>query len=313
MDNPIYVLITMDVEPALPADRPAATTGPLSYADSERFIRAYAALAGERGWPVSFMIHPEVTHAHPGLLLDLERDGACLGLHIHPWKFADGAYKAHFGGLRPEEQYAIVSEAVAMWYGGMGKRPRYFRPGTFSANDATFRVLADLGFRGGSVSLPGRVYPDMNAVWAGAELDPHRGHAAFRHVAGDLDFVNVPLSVDVSRVENRDGRLFHWDLRPDWQAADYRLIAGNIVGQVLARRPLAPVIHMVTHNDNDFSDPEDRVSRNYRTVLREIADACRRHGATPVGATFATIADLVREGRRRDDAFVYAHASMLTG
>jgi len=314
MDKKIYVLVTMDVEPALPADRPPAATGPLTYEDSERFIRGYTAIAGEFGYPVSFMIHPEVTHAHPGLMLELEGQGACLGLHLHPWKFADGRYKAHFGGLRAEEQYAIVSEATAMWYGGLGRRPRFFRPGTFSANDSTFRVLEDLGFAGGSISLPGRVYPDMNAVWAGAEMDPHRGHSAFRQVAGDLAFVNIPLSVDVSGVENRNGRLFHWDLRPDWQSADYRSIASNIVRQVIARNPAVPVVQMVTHNDNDYSDPDDRVCRNYRTVLTEITEACRREGMTPVGATFETVVDLFSAQQiGTPEDFVYAHASMLTG
>ena len=91
------------------------------------------------------------------------------------------------------------------------------------------------------------------------------------------------------------------------------MIADNIVRQVLARRPLVPVVHMVTHNDNDFSDPNDRVRRNYATVLREVTDAIRRAGADPVGATFASVAELVRGAGTRQDEFVYAHASMLTG
>jgi len=314
MDDKIYVLVTMDVEPALPADRPEAATGPLNYSDSERFIRGYTAIAGEFGFPVTFLIHPEAAVAHPDLMLELEAEGACLGLHIHPWKFADGHYKAHFGGLTAEQQTAILSEASAIWYSALGKRPLYFRPGTFSANDTTMPVLDRLGFLGGSISLPGRVYPDMNAVWAGTEMDPHRAHAAFRQVKGDLDFVNIPLSVDASGVENRNGRLFHWDLRPDWQSADYRKIAGNIVEQVVARAPAVPVIQMVTHNDHDYMDPDDRVCRNYRTVLEEITGACQRAGKTPVGATFETIVDLFRERKiGTSEDFVYAHASMLTG
>jgi peptidoglycan/xylan/chitin deacetylase (PgdA/CDA1 family) len=313
MDRKIHVLITMDVEPALPADRPPASTGPLNYADSERFIRGYARMAADYGYPVSFMIHPEVTGAHPDLMLELEGEGACLGLHVHPWKFADGHYKAHFGGLSAERQYAILSEATEMWRDGLGKRPRYFRPGTFSANDSTFAVLDHLGFLGGSVSLPGRVYPDMNAVWAGAEYDPHRANAVFRQVPGDLDFVNIPLSVDISRTEDRDGRKFHWDLRPDWQAADYHRIARNIVEQVIARAPRVRVLHMVTHNDNDFSNPDDRVRKNYATVLRELTGAIRAAGGEPAGATFASVADLVRGASVDKGNFVYAHASMLTG
>jgi len=69
----------------------------------------------------------------------------------------------------------------------------------------------------------------------------------------------------------------------------------------------------VTHNDNDFTDPKDRVRRNFRTVLTEVTDACRRAGATPVGATFADITDLVRAQERPADDFTYARVSRLTG
>jgi hypothetical protein len=310
----IYVLVTMDVEPALAADvRPDGASGPRNYADSERFIEGYARRAAARGYPVTYMLHPEVTTHHAQLFLELEERGACLGLHIHPWKFGDGHYKAHFGGLSGEQQCAILSEATAVWYGNMGKRPRYFRPGTFSANDNTFGVLERLGFLGGSVSIPGRVYPDLNAVWAGAALDPHRANETFRQVPGDLDFVNIPLSVDVSGIEDRGGRKFHWDLRPDWEKADYGRIAGNVITQVLARDPEVPVVHMVTHNDNDFADDEDRVCRNFETVLDQIALACRNAGVEAVGATFADVVTMIRGEERRRRAFVFADASMLTG
>lgn len=312
--NKIYVLITMDVEPALADEtRPDGASGPRNYQDSERFIKGYVARASTHGYPVTFMIHPEVTAHHAELFLELEARGACLGLHVHPWKFADGHYQAHFGGLSAPQQYAIVSEASAMWYGNMGKRPRYFRPGTFSANDNTFAVLDELGFLGGSVSIPGRVYPDLNAIWAGAVLDPHLANRTFRQLAGDLDFVNIPLSVDVSRVEDRGGREFHWDLRPDWANADYRTIAGNIVGQVLARAPEPPVIHMVTHNDNDYSDDNDRVCRNFETVLAEIGRACRAAGVQPLGATFADVVGMLRSRKRVSPDFVFADKTMLTG
>ena len=309
----IFVLVTMDVEPALPADRPASTTGPRNYEESAVFIEAYAARARSRGFPVTFLIHPEVTHEHTALFDQLEADGACLGLHLHPWKFSGGRYRAHFGGLTRDEQSDILGEAIAMWSDGMGRRPRWFRPGTFSANDHTMPLLVELGFRGGSISLPGRVYPDMCAVWAGAPPDPHFGHAAFRHLPGQLDFVNIPLSVDMSRVETRNGNLFRWDLRPDWLNADYRTIADNIVGQVVARAPTVPVVQMVTHNDNDFSDPEDRVCSNYETALEQVVAACRRRDLVPVGATFADVAEKLRAAKRIESDFRYAHASMLDG
>lgn len=309
----IYVLVTMDVEPALPADRPAASTGPLNYEDSRRFIRGYSDIAGEFGCPVTYMIHPEAAAAHPDLFHEEEARGACLGLHLHPWKFGDGHYKAHFGGLSEPMQIAILSEAISIWRQAIGRRPEYFRPGTFSANDNTFGVLEQLGFLGGSVSIPGRVYPDLNAVWAGAVPDPHRANRHFRQMPGDLGFVNIPLSVDFSEQQDRDGRLFYWDLRPDWRAADYRRIATNMVAQLIARDPKVPVIQMVTHNDNDFSNPNDRVCGNFRTALTEVTEAIRKAGKCAVGSTFANVGERVRKLEDRTPEFVHAHASMLTG
>lgn len=310
----IRILVTMDVEPPLAdAARPDGASGPRNYEDSHRFIEGYADCAARHGWPVSFMIHPEVTHHHAELFDRLEREGACLGLHLHPWKFSDGHYRAHFGGLDPQGQVAILSEAVAVWNAGLGRRPLYFRPGTFSANDMTFGVLEYLGFRGGSVSIPGRVYPDLNAVWAGTEPDPHRANGVFRQLPGDLDFVNIPLSVDLESDEVRGTRRFCWDLRPDWVSADYRRIARNIVRQVLTRAPAVPVVHLVTHNDNDYSDPEDRVRGNLVSVLDEIRNACEAHEAEAVGATFSDVCDAVLASGDPGRGFVYADSTMLTG
>lgn len=309
----LQILVTMDVEPALPEDRPDSATGPRDYEESARFIEGYAALAADYGYPVSLMIHPEVTAEHRDVFDRLEREGACLGLHLHPWKFAGGRFKAHFGGLTRAEQTEILTLAIDMWSAAMGRRPEWFRPGTFSANDNTLPVLEEMGFAGGSVSLPGRVYPDMCAIWAGTPPDPHFGHETFRQLAGEMAFVNVPLSVDLSRVEERDGNLFNWDLRPDWQAADYATIADNIVRQVAERDPVVPVVQMVTHNDNDFADPGDRVRRNFETVLREVTAASHRHGFRPVGGTFASVAGMMRDAGGQASGFRYAHASMLTG
>lgn len=299
----IYVAISMDCERDRQFTHPTAS-GPADFAASARWVRAYAELAGEYGWPVTFFLHPEVAEGQRDLFLELEGQGACLGLHLHPWKFGDGTYRAHFGGLSEAQQRAALSEAIALWQRAIGRRPRYFRPGTFSANDATYRVLVDLGFRGGSISAPGRVYPDLNSIWTGAEKDPHRPHATFRQLKGDLEFGNVPLTHDYSQLENVNGRLFHRDLRPDYHDADYHEIANNIVEQIVERRPAVPVIHMVTHNDHDYTDPDDRVRRNYDVVLREIDDACRSRGITPVGATIADLAEMVLALPVEVEAFV---------
>ena len=290
--NDIYIVITMDCERP-PADTHAIASGPPDLATSEVWVRAYAERAGRHGYPVSFFAHPEVVAEQAVLYRGLADDGATLGMHLHPWKFDDGRYKAHFGGMAEAEMKACLNDAIAMWQDAIGRHPLYFRPGTFSANDNAFRVLAEMGFRGGSLSVPGRFYPQQNAIWTGAEPDPHRGHISFRQLAGALDFANMPVSVDHSTLLEKDGKRYHWDLRPDFVDADYSAIARNIVAQITARAPSVPVINMITHNDNDYTDEDNRVCRNFEEVLRQIELAVAEAGLNPVAATIETIADLV--------------------
>lgn len=300
----IYVAISMDCERDRTFTHPNAS-GPADFEASADWVRAYADLAGAYGWPVTFFLHPEVAEGQADLFLDLEADGACIGLHLHPWKFGDRSYRAHLGGLSGDRQRAVLSEAIAVWQRAIGRRPLYFRPGTFSANDATFGVLADLGFRGGSISAPGRVYREINSIWTGAEKDPHRANAVFRHQPGTMDFANVPLTHDYSKLEDVSGRRFHRDLRPDYTDADYRLIADNIVRQIKERQPKVPLITMVTHNDHDYTDPDDRVRRNYDTGLREIHEACERHGLRAVGTTIDQVCEMVLAEPAVEAEFVY--------
>lgn len=299
----IYIAMTMDCERDRTFTDPTAS-GPADFAASASWVRAYADLAGAYGWPISFFLHPEVAEGQSELFLDLERQGACLGLHVHPWKFGDGKYRAHLGGLSEDDQRAVISEAIALWQRAMGRRPLYFRPGTFSANDSTFRVLVDLGFRGGSVSAPNRVYRDLYSIWTGAVKDPHRPHPIFRQLSGALPFANIPLTHDYSKLENLNGRRFHRDMRPDYVDADYHLIANNIVEQLLERKPAVPVIHMDTHNDNDYTDPNDRVRKNYDVVLKEIDQACRSRGIEPVGATIEQLCDMVLSLPIEEETFI---------
>lgn len=300
----IYIAITMDCERDRNFTQPNAS-GPTDFVASERYVRSYFELAGEYGFPVSFFLHPEVADGQSELFLELEERGACLGLHLHPWKFGDGSYQAHLGGLSEEKQRAVISEALALWQRAIGRRPLYFRPGTFSANDNTFRVLVDLGFRGGSISAPGRVYREINSIWTGAVKDPHRAHPYFRQRPGTMEFANIPLTHDYSNLENLNGRFFFRDLRPDYKDADYHRIANNIVEQILERNPSIPLINMVTHNDNDYSDPNDRVRKNYDIVLREISEACERNGLKMVGTTIDRLCDLILNMPADAEPFTY--------
>jgi hypothetical protein len=103
----IRVVVTMDCEPTTATTDPSAT-GPKDWFAGERAVRGYADISRAYGFPVTYFIHPETALAQAGVFNDLAANGACLGLHMHPWKYALWRYggrrfMAHYGGLTEDE------------------------------------------------------------------------------------------------------------------------------------------------------------------------------------------------------------------
>ena len=299
----IKVVLTMDCEPTTATSHPAAT-GPVTWAAGEDAVLGYVGIAAEHGLPVTLFIHPEAAVAQAAMFRDLEGSGACLGLHLHPWKYSlwrhgGRKFMAHYGGLSAAEQKELLAESAAIWAEAIGHQPRYFRPGTFSANDAIFQVLESEGFRGGSCTAPGRLIAEMQAIWTGSQPDPHRANAVFRQALGALDFGNMPLSADFSKpLAGPAGRSMFADFRPDvdWPGqydVSYRTIATNIIAQVRHRAPRVPVLNAITHNHYPYCNPADPVYRRLRVMLDEMLAGCDRAGLCVVGATLKDVADAV--------------------
>jgi hypothetical protein len=299
----IKVVLTMDCEPTLATSHPGAT-GPVDWLAGENAVSGYVSIAAQYGLPVTLFVHPEAAVAQSALFQELETRGACLGLHMHPWKYSlwrhqGRKFLAHYGGLSATEQGEILAEASVLWAEAIGHRPYYFRPGTFSANDAIFQVLAAQGFRGGSCSAPGRLIPEMQAIWIKGQPDPHRASAVFRQAQGELEFANMPLSADVSQsLAGPSGRSMFADLRPDvdWPGqygVSYRTIATNIVSQVCERRPAVPVLNSITHNHYAYRDAADPVCRRLCVMLDAMMSACHKAGLRVLPATLQEVADEV--------------------
>lgn len=297
----LHIVMTMDVEVPISQSHDSAS-GPPDAASGGRWAQAYAELAVPYGLPVTYFVHPEVVQEQGDLYGALEAEGHCLGLHLHAWRF-DARYRCEFGGLSESQANQMLTDAMEIWRDVFGKPPMYFRPGTMSANDSVFRTLSGLGFRGGSLSLPGRVFPDKHAVWMGAPLDPHRGHPDFRLIEGLLEFVNMPVSVDTSDFVAKGERHFYYDLRPDFTHIDHAGLVRRIVGQIAARDPMVPCINLLTHNDHDFSDRSAPITKNLITTLDAIVETAAAQGFTCRGSTLADICDLVLAQPVREAAF----------
>jgi len=115
----IKVVLTMDCEPTTATSHPAAT-GPATWSAGEDAVYGYVEIAARYGLPVTLFVHPEAAIAQSAMFRELERNGACLGLHMHPWKYslwrhAGRKYMAHYGGLSAIEQKDLLAEASAIW------------------------------------------------------------------------------------------------------------------------------------------------------------------------------------------------------
>ena len=301
-DNDVLILFTMDVELVAVAD--GKTSGPQSLAEGERNTRDYAGILADYGYSPTLFVHPELGEFQAPMLLDLRSSGAELGLHIHTAKFAERPHDCEMGGLTASEQHDVLSAAIAMFESYFDFRPVIFRPGCFSANDASYGVLHDLGFTGGSISIPGRVWHERFCHWANAEPHPHFAHDAFRQVAGHLPFVDIPLSVDrIGGLQTHPLGFQHYvDLRPggvyshdEDTGRDHSILLRNIVQQLLDENPLLKTIVIDVHNDRDFRDPASPSARQLKTILDGLKPELAKHGFLPVSATLSEAISRYRE------------------
>lgn len=297
----LYILLTMDCETAKQEVTAHGTrmsaSGPWDYEESERSIRGYASVAEAYGFPLTLFAHAEVAVANRELLLDLQSRGHCLGLHLHPYKFAGEGYLRDLGAYSAQEQREMLSAATEVWAGALGQKPLYFRAGYFSGNDNTFRVLQDLGFRGGSLSNPGRVLPEHCSVWAGASPYPHRANLDFRQNDGTSEFVEVPVAVDYQRPVQAGAageQGYEWPYVP--APYDHRAVVGHILERIKADDPGCGAVVLDTHNDQDYTDPEHPATVNLRLILDTIATLSARMDINATGATLESMCSLQSKG-----------------
>ena len=100
-------------------------SGPIDYRESERSIRGYVETAAAHGFPTTLFAHPEVALGNMELLLALEEQGACLGLHLHPYKLKGQKYRCDLGA------YSASGDNGQCWtvsFGSSFKSQGYFLP-----------------------------------------------------------------------------------------------------------------------------------------------------------------------------------------
>lgn len=193
---PLAVLFTMDCLP--PARKRRLNPHPRTWEMSARDIDGFCATLIGAGHRPTLFCSLSVLANHTPLFEEYAAAGAEVGLLLDPSELRSSLRHqlGHYGG---DDQREIVRVSVHRFSQLLGSRPRSVRTAEFSASDETFGVLRQAGFLQGSVSEPGRHVRQYRAIWDGAVPDPHLADPVDRLHAGNLEFLEVPVTTDAKQ------------------------------------------------------------------------------------------------------------------
>jgi peptidoglycan/xylan/chitin deacetylase (PgdA/CDA1 family) len=257
----------------------------------ERAIRGLGEVFAQTNTKGAFLVIPGDIETHATIYKELESAGHEIGLHVHP---ADQGYGEFLGDQSAETQRKILSEAIDRFAQAMGRRPASFCPGYCSANDFTFGILEEFGFKHGAVSFPTRDLPQCASVWGSSPLDPHYPHRYNRMLAGDVNFVDLPITIDPdSRMwgggHPQDLRVELVDAKNHWYTID------KAVRRQLSQNMPIKQLHALTHNVFDYADPNNFRRETYIGIVDAARQVAEREELDFRPATLSEIAEAFRK------------------
>lgn len=257
----------------------------------ERSIRGLGEILQQTSTKGTFMVIPGDVEIHASIYRDLENAGHEIGLHLHP---AELGYAEFLGVQSGEMQLTMIHEAADRFAQVMGRLPKTFCPGYASANDHTFGVLEALGFTHGMVSIPTRQLAQCASLWAGAPLDPHYPHRYNRCLTGDVNFVELPPTVDPD--SRMWGGLHPQDLRVELVDAKnhWYTMHKAVTRQLTENTPLCQ-LHAMTHNVFDFSEPQNFRRETYLKMTEAAKRIAEENQLVFEPSTLSEVAENYRE------------------
>jgi peptidoglycan/xylan/chitin deacetylase (PgdA/CDA1 family) len=276
--NDIYVSWTMDCE---------ATQKAFDDVDMGiRSIRGFVDLLLGAGLRGTLFVLPGDAAAYPDLVRDCEEQGFEIGLHFHPH---EEGYDDFCGGFTAQEQTRMYRDGIKKFADAVGFVPKTFRTGSASANDATLPVMAELGFKSCSTSIPGRDMKHLRSNWVGAPQYVHYAHASNRLLEGGLDLVDVPMTTDPDSMlwsggHPQDLRVELFDAKNQWYMID------KMLAREKTRSHPVKAIVPLTHNMFDYSDPADFRHETMQRMIADFVDLAGKHEVNLIPATIGEIA-----------------------
>ena len=139
------ITLTMDCETV--QKRGVYPAGPESWWDSGINIWNFVDIVEFYGYTATFYVTPEAAEAHTDTFRALSEHGHKVGLHLHPQTYRNGI-DSNLGGLSYDTQYQLIANAYHDFKAALGFAPIHFRPGCFSHNTDTIRVINHFRMQG---------------------------------------------------------------------------------------------------------------------------------------------------------------------
>ena len=177
----------------------------------------------------------------------------------------------------------------------LGFEPEALNIGYCSTNDFTFGIAEEFGFTHGILTFPERTVTEIACTFPGAPRDVHYANRYNRMLPGDMDFVNIPLTIDPDShmwggKHPQDLRVELVDAKNHWYTIDK-----NVARQIDDVTVPIKMIRSVTHNVFEYGEPENFRRKTMLAMIEAIRDILDTNDCELVPATFVKIAEDFRK------------------
>jgi hypothetical protein len=189
-----------------------------------------------------------------------------------------------------EEQKAVLQIAKDEWGQAMGQPTDSFGACCAQANDYTFPILAELGFRQCYCSCPGRYSPKYGQRWWGAFPHSHHTSSKSRLICGELDLYEFTLTRSlVPEPGPEPGTWRVTDFRAESEMGFEGIMAmaeASLQDMLLRDHPIL-YVHGPTHNTWDVGDESSPRRKTVEATIDAAYALAEKHALELVPATLA--------------------------